>query len=405
MQKIFSVLSLGALLTLGAAQNSTAQQSGFAAASVQDGINFYAGAQTIYEDNLFRLPAGVTPETGGQRSDQILRLDAGVSTRARFGLQSVSLEVSANRSAFSNNDFLNYTGNNALINWDWQIGSNFSGDLGYTNRRTLTNFGDQRRETRDLTTVRGPRASGNVKVALDHLIGIELSDIQTRRSDPLQSALGNDVRTVGVRWAYRSTAEGELGVRVRRAEADYPDTNLITPNESDFTQDELLASASGAVGAVSRWTAEGGYAKRSYSQTSTRDYSGAIGRVKFDWQPTVKTDISIGLSRQVIAPEELDVAYSLSTLGSITATWAAAQSISLRFLAERDRRDYEPAQAQINTAGDRRDTLNRIRLSASYAPITALRLTAGVENGERKSTLTDRTYRYYQIQLGAEGRF
>jgi hypothetical protein len=384
----------------------TSVNAGAASSDSEDGFSFSVGAQMSYEDNLFRLPASVEPLAGAQRSDQVQRIDAGFRSRARIGLQTFVLNLDANRNRFSNNSFLDYSGNAASARWDWQAGSNFSGAAAYSNSRTLTGFGEQRRETRDLITQRGPSLSANVRVLLDHTLGVEVSDQQSRRSDPVQKALENDTSGVAASWAYRSPSDSTFGLRARRSSTNYLNANqsagAVTPG--DYAQREFLTFASAQAGAVSRWSAEFGYAKRTYETSNARDFSGAVGRAGFEWQPTAKLDFSATLARQLIAPEDIGTAYSVSTLASLTTIWSVTQSAAVNLLTEWDRRNYKPALDAL-AATNRRDTIQRARVSARFDPINALRLTAGLESGKRRSTLTEQTHRYNQATLGAEFRF
>lgn len=397
-----SVLSLTMLVILVV----LALQSSLVMGAETDAVRFNASAEIIHDDNLFRLPSGTAPQNGAERSDRIQRLNASIDSRAQIGLQTVSINLAANRNWFARNSFLDYTGHDAAARWDWKVGSNLSGAAAYADSRTLAGFGEQRRETRDLVTLRGPSLSANLKVALDHTFGLEVSEQQTRRSDPAQLSLENDTSNLGLIWTYRSTSDNSFGLRTRRSEAKYLNSSLLASGGIDnFVQRDVGGFVSGAAGAVSRWSAELGYAKREYTQDGRSDFSGAVGRVGFDWQPTAKVGLNLALSRQLIPPENLGTAYSVSSLGAIMATWAATPAISVRAIAERDRRNYRTASAADVVGDARRDTLQRFRLSASFDPITALRLTARLESGQRESNFEGQSYRYNQVQFGTEVRF
>jgi hypothetical protein len=383
-----------------------ALRSSLANGAETDAVRFNAGGEIIHDDNLFRLPSGTAPQNGAERSDRIQRITASIDTRARIGLQTVSINLAAYRDWFARNSFLDNTGHDATARWNWQAGSNLSGTAAYTNSRTLAGFGEQRRETRDLVTLRGPSLSANLKVALDHTFGVEASEQQTRRSDPAQQSLENDTSNLGLVWTYRSTSDNFFGVRTRRSEAKYLNAGLLAAGGIDnFVQRDIGGFAGGAAGAVSRWSGELGYAKREYTQDGRSDFNGVVGRVGFDWQPTAKVALNLALSRQLIPPENLGTAYSVSSLQAITASWAATPAISVRVTTERDRRNYRTASSISIEGDERHDTLQLYRLSASFDPITALRLTARVENGRRDSNLEGQSYRYNQIQLGAEVHF
>jgi Putative beta-barrel porin 2 len=383
-----------------------ALRSSLANGAETDSVRFNANGEIIQDDNLFRLPSGTAPQNGAERSDRIQRVTASVDTRAQIGLQTVSMNLAAYRDWFARNSFLNNTGHNVNARWNWQVGSNLSGTAAYANSRTLAGFGEQRRETRDLVTLRGPSLSANLKVALDHTFGVEASEQQTRRSDPAQQALENDTSNLGLVWTYRSTSDNFFGVRTRRSEAKYLNAGLLAPGGTDnFVQRDIGGFAGGAAGAVSRWSGELGYAKREYTQDGRSDFNGVVGRVGFDWQPTAKVALNLALSRQLIPPENLGTAYSVSSLAAITATWAATPAISVRATAEKDRRDYRGASTVGVEVDERRDNLQRFGLSASFDPITALRLAARLESGRRESNFEGQSYRYNQVQLGAELRF
>jgi exopolysaccharide biosynthesis operon protein EpsL len=374
-------------------------------AAEDGGVQLSAGIEIAHDDNLFRLPGNVEPLEGLQRSERILRLNAGFGATARLGLQTVTVDLAANQNKFANNSFLDFTGNNASARWNWQVGSNLSGAAAYTTSRVLAEFGERRRETQDLLTTRGPSLSANLKIALDHTVGLEASRLQARRSDLEQKTLENDTSNLGISWTYRSSLDNQLGIRVRNAEAKYLNQNLLPAGSltNNFEQREFSGFASGPVGAVTRWTAELGYAKREYPGSTERDFSGAVARAGLDWKPTAKLGLGLGFDRQLVAPEDLGIAYSVSSRGSITATWEVTQAIGIRALAERDRRNY---RSDATTSPDgRQDTLQRVRLSADFAPAAFIKLTASLESGRRESTLAAQNYSYNQASIGAEARF
>src|SRR5262245_45763265 len=98
-------------------------------------VNFHAGASATgeYDDNLFRIPSGVTPPGGtdAPRSDRIGIAGADADLEGKFGDQRLYVQGKGQRFYYKNYDDLDHNEYDGKGGLDWKGGDLFDGTLSY----------------------------------------------------------------------------------------------------------------------------------------------------------------------------------------------------------------------------------------------------------------------------------
>src|ERR1700722_12716281 len=117
-------------------------------------IEFFIADQFTYDDNLYRLPSGFDVTTvaapKATRADSFNSVSLGGNGRWFSNIQSVSLDFRADDNRFIHNDSLDNVSGKGNLEWDWQLGIYWSGQVGVSYLRELANFADTGFYSRDV---------------------------------------------------------------------------------------------------------------------------------------------------------------------------------------------------------------------------------------------------------------
>lgn len=374
------------------------------AAQESDAVELNAGISLTRDNNLFRLPKSALPQNGSSRADTLRQLSLGGKAGLQASLQRFSLEAAVQDNHYQNNAYLDNTSYNALGRWDWQVGERVAGNLKYSYRRSLADFGDQRRESRDLLTERGPSLNANWRVGTEYLLGGELTRQDLRHSDPLQRLLDNQVDSAALTLAYTTGSTNSIGAQIRQTSGKYrlPQTLGSQTFSNDYQQTDLGLVASWQLTGITRVSGRIGYSSRKQDDFSSRDFSGITGRGTLEWSPTAKTTVRFGAGRELTSTSESSAAYVLVNDISVRPSWQVSDVLSLEAVAALEKGRFKGDTSFISSPdGRREDRVRRLGTRALYKPLKATEFSFGLEAGSRSSNAAQRSYAYRQIEVGA----
>ena len=106
-----------------------------------DTVFIRASAGLTYDSNLFRLDSGVNPSTGEDHQDTfIYRYGLGLTADVPYSRQRFQANLDIYDNHYSSFHYLNYVGGSGRAAWLWQLGDDFSGDLGVSVSQSLQNY-------------------------------------------------------------------------------------------------------------------------------------------------------------------------------------------------------------------------------------------------------------------------
>ncbi len=365
-----------------------------------EAVELNAGVSFLRDNNLFRLPKSALLQNGTSRADTLRQLSLGGKAGLRASLQRFSLEAAAQDNHYQSNSYLDNTSYGALGRWDWQVGERLAGNLRYGYRRSLADFGDRQRESRDLLTERGPSFNANWRVGTEYLLGGELTRQDQSHSDPVQRLLDNQVDSAALTFSYTTGSTNSIGAQIRQTSGKYRVSQTLG---NDYRQTDLGVVANWQLTGLTRITGRAGYSSRKQDDFPSRDFSGITGRGTLEWSPTTKTTVRLSAGRQLASTSESSAAYVLVNDISLRPSWQVSDVLSLEALAALEKGSFKGDSSFIVSAdGRREDRTRRLRMQALYKPIKAAELSFALEAGSRSSNAAQRSYAYRQIEAGAK---
>jgi hypothetical protein len=137
------------------AQASLATLDSFAIPELGNLIDAYVADQITYDDNLYRLPNGITNVEAligpnASRQDHINTASLGTSDQWIYSGQAVGVKAQADDNRYSRNTDLDNLSGNAKGVWDWRAGRSWLGELGADFTRSLAGAANSKFFSRDL---------------------------------------------------------------------------------------------------------------------------------------------------------------------------------------------------------------------------------------------------------------
>ena len=159
--------------------------AGQARADAGDTLNFVAGTTVRHEDNLFRLPASLTPAELQTRigqpskSEQVRVGYLGIRLDKGYSQQQFHLDVTATTYRYKNFSRLNFDALDYAGSWKWYLTPHLSGRLSADHKQTQANFASTTNFSGNNTTTTESRRFEADWWALGgwHLLGLSLIHI------------------------------------------------------------------------------------------------------------------------------------------------------------------------------------------------------------------------------------
>jgi exopolysaccharide biosynthesis operon protein EpsL len=346
------------------------------AAKPGDELTPYAFTSYTYEDNLLRLPDGVSaPAEDGtvRRGDQIWRYGAGIVIDKPISRQRIYANLAYYRNDYNHFNQLDFSGPAIDTYWAWQVGNLWSGRLGYERDRSLSSFSDQVRPQKNIRTQERYYFRPRYELAASLRLRGALEFYRLDNSDFTNSNREDTIYELGIDRV--SPQLNSMGVFVRYTDGEYPDRVPIPGvRETTYEQTDVGLAVDWKVTGASRLAGRVGYTDRQFPSES---FNGVTGRMVWDWVPTGKTSISFVARRQFEFPEDVLGNAALVQAVSVEPRWNVTPKIALGAFAEyRERdRDLSPIDERYRVLG----------VTATYAPLDNLQLSVSVRRDQRRT--------------------
>jgi exopolysaccharide biosynthesis operon protein EpsL len=379
----------------------------FARAHEGDTFRPFVSAGRYYDDNLFRLDRdGLISFQGmslkGPQADTYDVLQAGVNVDWHIERQQVIARLSKSRVTYSRFSTLNSDGSDNLLQWNWQLGNYWSGQLSAAETVAQTSFSDLNANAaiNNLRTSRTYVASAYRQLHPRWQIGAGLTDYEIQNS--LGSLSVNDFseRAADVDIAWTTPRGSSLKAQLRLANANFPNRQLIgfVTVDNSYTDNSISLTGNWPYSGLFSFQGNIGYEKREHSTVSQRDYSGVIGNLTANYFPTGKTVFSLNVYRRLDETNDFSSSYRLATGVSLSGLMTFTSKLSLRGQLTYEKADYlgDPGFFLFG-APVRRDSTPGASLSLSYMPIDGAQIDLGVQSGQRNSSYNNLNYKFRSL--------
>jgi Putative beta-barrel porin 2 len=341
-------------------------------------IDFFIADQFTYDDNLYRLPSSFpVPAAAGPsatRADGFNSVSLGGNGRWFSDIQAVSLNFRADDNRFIHNDSLNNVSGKGNLDWDWRVGTYWSGQAGVSYYRGLANFANTGYYARDV--VQREDYFGTLRYQVGPHWAVYGGFIGANTSQTAVPEQPDDYRskagTAGIEFA--TSASNTVALEYQYTNANFPQEFLLNdaPFNSDYNEETARIVVKYVLSAATELDASAGYLKRDYPESRFATFSGDIWRAALQWQPTDQLQWVLTGWRQLTAYVDAESDYFVSNGVSLTPTWIAAQSLKLSLTISRENHDYIGSSPSTITLISRRDKLTSGQGALIYAPKDSL---------------------------------
>lgn len=379
-------------------------------------VQFSVSGGIYHDDNIFRLSDSVAVPAGFSKSDTVYRAGVGLRADLPVSQQRFLFDAKVDNFTFDRNSELDHLAYRAGAAWRWQVTRQFTGDIGYSRRRFLSDLGEIQAPLKDLITEDRLYASAGFAFTPRWRVRGAADWFKWDHSDVTRDVLDLRVSSTTVGLDYVTPANNSIGGQFKYSHGDYSNRQVFAAGTVANSYDEYETSA------VLHWVLTGktvlnarlGYTKREHDEVPARDFDGGTGRLSLDWAVGGKTLINVSAWREIRSVEEAGTleqaaaSYILSTGASIGPAWAPTAKLVFQLKAVHEKREYQgdpdPAFVVLGLP-HREDTFNGVRLSAGYTPRRNLQFSLSAERGDRSSTTVGRDYEYNRVSGNARFQF
>jgi exopolysaccharide biosynthesis operon protein EpsL len=330
-----------------------------------------------------------------EMADTMRHLEAGVDMDIPVSRQHFIGKASISKNQFERFGYLDYDGRDVLAKWVWQAGNLWSGDAGYSNTSTLSNY------TQTQSVERNVRTAANSFVNADFLLhpGLHLhfgaSSYDITYEAQAQRASDFTLNSVESGVNYASRANSTLGLVLRAMDGRYPNQQVVGASAVDnsFRQTELNGVASWIYSGKCTFRGNLGYTQRKHTQLAERDFSGMTGRATMNWMAGGSTAIGISVWRDIESYQDVISSYVVSNGIGINPVWNPTAKLNVQGGLRYETAAFE-GDPGFHVAGLplRSDTISSANLGLSYNALRSTQLSVSFQTEHRSSNYSSRAY-------------
>lgn len=420
------------LIVLTSFASSMPTRAAHATASSDDLIKPFVGVATAYDSNLLRSFRSNGVDNRGQ-SDVITQVRAGFDMDWQLSRQHFIVKANINQNWFQTYDELDYLGWDTLAQWNWQIGNNLNGGIGYSNQRVLGAFTQLNTLIDNLLIQERYFANGaylfhpswQVRTGYTHnnwnfndatrQVSNQIEDtgelslqFLSPVSDELRSirstlnSFNYDLSTVNTN---PNPVNNTVGVRVSLTGGRYPNRELNSAENLDKgyirTQYELIWNW--IVSGKTYLDGQFGYTQQEFDHLGRLDFSGITARGNFRWLMSEKTNFLLSGWREIQQVSTLSSNFILSYGIKLTPSWKATQKLQLSLPATYEHQEYlgnsNPPGVSAETDIPPKNDVWNIGLNLAYLPLENIRVALLMQYEERNSNIELRSYQTEYVGL------
>jgi len=390
--------------------------AGLASASAAHGdagdvFNVSVSQTLTYDDNLFRLPDGLSPQTGvgsTSRDDIISHTGVRLTADKPVGRQVLHAAVGITNVRYDRHRQLDGELKNHVASWDWALGHWWTGVFSWNRAQTIPGFSDFRAPVRDIVTTDAATARAVLRFHPDWRLILGAGSTRAAHSASVNVVGDSRVESAETGLRYVPGTGKEFGLRVRRVEGSYPNRQQVGTSlvDNGYSEDGLDFDAAWRASGASQLQGTIGMTRRSHNDVPGRDFSGTTGRLNWNWQPTGQTSLGFGVRRDVGAQDDLVATYTVTDAITVSAGWQPTAKLSFSATGELKQRDQQGDPAStVSGVPSRRDDDRILSLGVGYAAMRDLRLNLSLREERRESNLSTHSYRTRQLALAATFAF
>jgi len=369
--------------------------------ATDDKVNFYVAERVTTDSNVFRV-------ANNRQDDTYSTTTAGLNVDKTISRQRFLAGASLDLVRYSRFTDLNHLGRNARALWLWELGNQWSGQLGYAERKSLASF----------SSIPG-RSSNNLKIQRLHgdaafllaptwQLQAGIAEQTQRNSEQVREVNDVDLRTMKMAVNYISPASNKLGLGFTQDDGQPLHRQVVGALSYDntYTQRAIDVHADWAITAKSHLKARLAQVQRDYDELSYRDYDGTTLHVTYDWQATAKLALSVLAQRDISPDEDIQTSFVLVKGVAFRPSYALSEKVKLTATADFSTREFLGDHGLApGTMTGRSDRVRLLALAVSYQPMRSLTLLLSGQRESRSSNYRLADYDYKANVINLSGRF
>lgn len=354
-----------------------------------------------YDSNLFRLENDFAAVFYGIdtsiHSDTFQRLGVGFDLDWKQGRQRVVAKALASKTRFDRYSLLDYTGQDANLEWQWQLGNYWSGKVGMSRTKSLGTFREVTGLVSNTRTSENQFFDANYRIHPRWQASLRLNSGTYTYSAAAQRASNSetDARTLGV--YYLGSTLQRIGVELRESEIFLPNRALTPTLDNDYMDRSFNLVANWQASGKSGLNVRIGRVERKNKHISTRDYSGLNWRLDGNWAVSGKSLVGASLFREVRNTEYTTSNHSMVSGGTLSYIWQFMPKTRMQASLGQEDYDYDGIA--------RRDKIKTATVAVVHEPWVGGELSAGIQRETRDSNAFLYSYKSNALFLNANLKF
>ena len=366
----------------------------------------YGSAQYEHHSNIFEVSSeeeALEQNGDSERSDNVLRLAAGLDLSWMPGQQELRLKGEARRLQYDRNGDLDHNEHTVSAAFDWKAGSTVDGTLEYEQDRRVASFADL--DTSELSVQTERNAHALLGVGVTPTWRVETAANYHESELPLDDApefkLEETSGTLAIN--YLGVSKLSAGLLGEYLEGEYTGSD----DARSFDETSLQLTADYAVTGLSSFNLKLGVTERQEERddalaeegTEDEDVSGFTGSLGYNRTLSGKTSFGAQIFRRV--DSYVAGANALVDTGlQASLNWQPTARLSVGARAGWTRSEFE--NGSDTAQAGREDDLTTASLELSYQALRWLALRPFVEYRDRSSNIEDESFD--STVVGAEMR-
>jgi exopolysaccharide biosynthesis operon protein EpsL len=396
---LYGITGLGSAIAL--ALGTTAHAA--AAVDAADNVDFYISDEYSYDDNLFRVPenlslvdptqADLESLPGRSKDDYTNKISAGVNLRADASRQVFNLGLRFDDVRYQRNQDLNYSGGNAVLGWDWQLGSHWLGRVTGLYDRTQASFANYLLFDRDVVQTSGYGLEVRYRIGSRFALLGAGNVASGDHSLALRRDQNFDANTGRAGIEYRTPSNNLVGVDFRSTRVEFDNVpDSLTVVRRDYDEDAPGVLVKYAFTVKTSLEARAGYLQRNYLDPGVRDYSGETWSLGLHWEPRVALLFDLKAAHELRSYSDAETDYFVADVLSIGPTWKPRDQIKLTTAFTWERQDYIGNGLPTTSDSARKDDVQSVKASLDYTPRDMVTLGLMYQRLQRDSNRPLREY-------------
>lgn len=349
-----------------------------ALADPEDTWNLVAGAQVLYDNNLFRT-------ANNEDADRIMITTAGLRVNKAYSLQRFVVDASVSDQRYQDNKKLNHLAKNGYAAWQWSVTPSLHGALSTRYSEALNNFADYRGTQKNMRTNKTHRFDAEWETwGRFRLLGaIDRTEVENSQLINEEGDYEADSAEYGLKYQMPSGSNYAIVSRLTDGKYMKRRLNAVSQIDTGFKERNVELRTLVVASGKTRINAKVGRVERKHDNFASRDYDGTTGGFDLTWQPTGKLQFNLGWEKGFGSYQNFESSYYSKQAWKFSAIWQLRPKIALRGSYRDETLDYKGEILPIQPL--REDRLKTASLSLEWSPLTSATFALSATQMERNS--------------------